>query len=257
MSLTDILILALIQGLTEFLPVSSSGHLVFAKKLLGFIEYGLEMELWLHLATLASLGAYFWRDLKELTLGLFGRGGKPEEKGWPLFIFVSTAITGVVGVVGRKAFVDTFDDARLLAWGFLASGVLILATRAARERRTGVTLTDAVWFGLAQAVSILPSVSRSGATIACLLFLGVDRSTAFRYSFIASIPAIFAAFLLEITVGSFALFTPAALAASFALAFASGLATLWLLRRFVVNYLFWTFGFYCLAAGILSFYLVH
>lgn len=249
--LTAWIILSLVQGLTEFLPVSSSGHLVLAKHLLNFRESGIEMELWLHIATLVALFSFFWKDLLKLTVGMFRKDEASEERQWPAFIVVSTFITGAIGVAGRKMFVETFDDMNLLAGGFLASAVIILATQAAREKRSKLTWTDAVLFGAAQAVSILPSVSRSGATIAILLFMGVDRSTAFRYSFIASIPAIAGAFVLELGVGDFSVFTPGLLALTFAITFVSGVASLWLLKRFVVNRQFWLFGWYCLAAGLL------
>ncbi len=246
-------IFSIIQGLTEFLPVSSSGHLVLAKIWLGFKEHGLEMELWLHLATLFSLLLYFRRDIARLFWGVFDpRRLEPDEQKWPLLILIATAITGAFGAAERKALLASFGDAATTYWGFVISGLILLATRGAKGKRHQLTPGDAVWFGLAQALSIIPSISRSGTTIACLLFLGVDRATAFRFSFIASIPAIAGAFLFELNAGSFAGSSPFALASSFVVTFFLGLGSLVLLKRFVLKERFYWFGFYCLALGLLG-----
>lgn len=248
--LIPLLILSLVQGLTEFLPVSSSGHLVIAKLLFGLAEKGLEIELWLHVGTLAALVAYFWRDLATLAAG---RETATAPRNWIPRIILSTAVTGVLGLFARKYLISAFSDIRLTFYGFIATGALLLATRLAREKRTEITWADAAWFGLAQAVAILPSISRSGATIACLLFLGIGRREAFYYSFLASIPVLALAFLLEVFVGSFRFFTPGTLALSFATTFATGLVTLHWLRGVMIANRFHWFGFYCVALGVLGF----
>lgn len=250
-----LLILSIIQGLTEFLPISSSGHLVLAKEWLGFAEQGLEMELWLHIGTLFALIAYFWKDLLKLAVGILRpEEAESNEKNWPILIIIATVITGVFGIVGRKFFLKTFDDLTLTYWGFIVTAVILFVTRWAPEKRSHLDWKDAALFGLAQAFAIFPSISRSGATIACLLLLGVDSKTAFRFSFIASIPAILGAFVLEMGVGSFAIFNLKALTLSFIVTFASGLFALAVLRRLVTKHCFYIFGFYCLllgAAGLL------
>ena len=245
-------LLALIQGLTEFFPVSSSGHLVLAKIWLGFRENGIEMETWVHMGTLLSLVAYFWRDLARLTAAAVGRG-TPEDRRWIPLILVSTAITGAVGVFGRKFFVETFSDLNLTYAGFIVTGIVLLATRWARTGRAELRMSDGVWFGIVQAISIIPSISRSGATIACLLFLGVERGTAFRYSFIASLPAIAGAFLLELREGNFSTLSPQNLGVSFVIAAAAGIASLYALKRFVDQNKFHWFGYYCLVIGLVGF----
>jgi len=251
-----LIILSIIQGLTEFLPVSSSGHLVLAKEWLGFEETGIEMEMWLHLATLVSLVVYFWKDIVHMTLAVFGkREANPDEKNWPWLIVAATVITGTIGVLGRDYFVDSFSDLRLVYIGFVVTATILLATRMTREKRAHLTWLDAVLFGFAQAFAIMPSISRSGTTIAILLFLGVTRSAAFRFSFLASIPAIFGAFVLEFGLGDFSAFSPAELAASFVVTFAVGYGSLALLRRFVVQHKFYMFGYYCLALGLIGLFL--
>ncbi len=247
-----LIILSIIQGLTEFLPVSSSGHLVIAKEWLGFHEHGLEMELWLHVATLVALVVYFRDDIFALFGSFFKKDGNPVDKKWVWLILLSTVITGVVGVVFRKALLGTFEDLRLTYIGFIVTAIILLATPWTREKREEITYLDAVLFGLVQAFSILPSISRSGATIALLLLLGIHRGTAFRFSFIASIPAILGAFLLEVGVGSFSIFTPLQLAVTFVVTFIFGLLSLAFLRQFVVQQKFYYFGFYCLAIGVIG-----
>ena len=249
--MNPLFILAIIQGLTEFLPVSSSGHLVLAKILLGYNERGIEMETWVHFGTLAALIAYFAKDLFGLAGAALRKEGASERR-WILYIFVSTLITGVVGILWHDKLEAAFSNLRLTLAGFVVTGLLLVATRWSRESRAELRFSDAVWFGAAQAFAILPSISRSGATIACLMFLGVNRGVAFRYSFIASIPAIGGALLLEALHGSFAAFTPVELAGSFALSAVFGLASLWVLRRFVVRNRLLGFGVYCIAIGVIG-----
>lgn len=247
--MNPLFILAIIQGLTEFLPVSSSGHLVLAKLWLGVREEGLEIVTWVHLGTLLALLAYFWKDIARLASSPFRADGEPERR-WILFIGVSTLITVAVGLLGRDYFVKAFSNLGMTLAGFIFTGTVLIAARWTHGTRADLRLSDAVWFGAAQAVSILPSVSRSGATIVCLLFLGLNRDTAFRYSFIASIPAIGGAFILEAVKGDFTSLTPYELASSFALAAMFGLASLFVLRRLIIqNQLHW-FGAYCLSLGV-------
>ena len=249
MSLSALLILALAQGLTEFLPVSSSAHLVFLKDVLRFTEHGIETEMWLHFATLVALLIYFHKDIYRLTLELFGKAKDAQRSNWVPLILISTVITGAAGVFGRKFLLGTFTNAREALIELVITGLILLPTRWAREKRDQLDWKDAALFGAAQALAILPGVSRSGATIACLLFLGVRHETAFRYSFLASIPAIGGAFILELKEGSFAGFTPMTLSLSFLVAFVTGYLSLILLKKFVVQNRFYLFGLYCIAAG--------
>lgn len=256
MSLGSLIILSIVQGVTEFIPVSSSGHLVIMKEILNFTEHGLEMVLWLHFATLCAVLLYFSKDLFGLIRDLFIRRPDSIDSNWVPLIILSSAITALIGVTGRNLFMEAFVSARFALGALSVMGFVLLLSRWSQAKRHRLTWKDAVWFGLAQGIAILPGLSRSGLTISSLLFLGVNREAAFRYSFLASIPVIAGAFLFERRFGSFDAFTPATLAVSFLVTFLCGLGSLVVLKRFVVHSRFYLFGFYCILLGLLGLFLV-
>ncbi len=193
------LLLAVVQGLTEFLPISSSGHLVLMEEAMAMTDAGLLLPVVLHLGTLAAVAIVYRRDIVDVALGPLR--SDPREA---LLVGVATLPAAAVGFVFRDELHQLFASGRSAALGLLATGAVLLVSDWSRRRnaaagggRTRLTLADAVVIGLAQAVAILPGVSRSGATIATGMMRGIAPLAAARFSFLISIPVILGAALLE------------------------------------------------------------
>lgn len=193
MSVFESMILGLIQGLTEFLPISSSGHLVLFQKLFGLHEANMIFDTMLHLGTLLAVFIIFWDDIVFMVK-------KPLSK-LSLLVIVGTIPTAIIGLALKDFFERVFASGQTLGIEFLATGLILLIAEKMPSGRKGleeVSYKDALLVGTLQGVAILPAVSRSGLTIAGCLFRGVDRETAARYSFLLSIPAILGAAVLQI-----------------------------------------------------------
>lgn len=197
------LCLGVLQGLTEFLPISSSGHLVLAQSLIpGFSQPGVLFDVALHLGTLVAVCAYFWKDLWELALSPFSTAQPQTAQSRRLLwlLIVGSVPTAVIGLLFRKQFEAMFDDVQGAGVWFIITGVLLFITDRVTTRGRQVEdmrVIDALVIGFAQGVSIIPALSRSGSTIAAGVFLGLEREFLVRYSFLLSIPAVAGAFVLE------------------------------------------------------------
>ena len=193
MNALQAVILGAVQGLTEFLPVSSSGHLVLFQRLFGLREGVLVFDIAVHLATLLAVIALFWRDV----LGMIK---KPFDK-FTLLIVIGTVPAVVIGLLFKESIERLFESGRTLGLEFIATGLVLWFAESIRTKNKKLDETtdmDALWIGIAQAVAILPAVSRSGLTIAGALFRGLDRRFAAKFSFLLSIPAILGAAVLDI-----------------------------------------------------------
>lgn len=246
-------LLGLLQGLTEFLPVSSSGHLVLARTVLGVESPGASLEAVVHLGTLCALLVYFRRDLSRLAVGLFRRGEERQSVGQLVLGTVPVVAAGLLarGAITRAFGAPVFVGAMLV----LTALTLALADRRVRHGgragREDVTVCDAVAVGVAQAVALLPGISRSGATVAMGIGRGLHPSRAARFSFLLAIPAIAGACILAL------LDTAAApgldvggLALAGGCALLSGLVAIRLLLRVVRAGILWPFAVYCGAVGL-------
>lgn len=246
-------LLGLIQGLTEFLPVSSSAHLTILGALSGIREEdALAFFLVLHIGTLVALFAYFFRDLVDLAL----RSLKGEREAWRynLLILLTTLPTGIIGL-SLKSLVERAVASPLVAsLLLLVTAVFLIATKWFREGELDsgeISWKLALLIGVAQGLAVFPGISRSGATITACLALGLRREAAFRYSFLASIPAILGAVLLdakEMTgmadhMGGGVLVIGASVAAL------SGYGALVLLKKTVVGKTFHLYAAWCLLAS--------
>lgn len=196
MSIVEAVILGLIQGLTEFLPVSSSGHLVLFQDILGMEEPGVTLEVLLHFGTLFSVIWVFRADF--LSLCFFWRDQKQQY--FLKMLLIGVAVTAVIGIL-FKGYVDLlFKSTLLVGFMLLVTGTIlkiISLIPAGNKDLRAMKATDAIWIGLLQGFAILPGISRSGSTIMAALWRGLDRETAVRYSFMLSAPVIFGATLLE------------------------------------------------------------
>ena len=251
MSWWEGLILGVVQGLTEFLPVSSSGHLVVAEAALGLHTPGVFVEVAVHVATLAAVAIVYWRRLAELVVGV-ARGDREAWRYVGLLLLASVP-AGVVGVLFKDWFESTFDSLVIVGVDFLLTGAILWSTRYVRAPVRDVpSAPSALGIGIAQACAILPGVSRSGSTVAAGMWLGVDAVKAAEFSFLMSMPAIAGAAVLQIpdlTSGT-ASAGIGALAVSFVAAMVSGAAAIWMLLRLLERRAFHRFAPYCWVLGV-------
>jgi undecaprenyl-diphosphatase len=259
MSLLEAVLLGLVQGLTEFLPVSSSGHLAVLEHLWKLpAESRLPLTTMLHGATVLAVIFYFAPLLARLIRGLWADDSARRSTSWRMagFIVVASIPAGLIGVVFNDVIERAFASPLLVGLMLLVTGTVLFGTRSAEARgRTGWIRTLLV--GVAQAIAILPGISRSGATIASGLYLGMERQEAFEFSFLLAIPAIAGAFLLEFRKVNLAALNPPAVAAGMATAFVAGLAALFVLARAVTGRKLSWFAFYCWLAGLATILFVH
>ena len=249
----QLMALAAVQGLTEFLPVSSSGHLVLAQHLLGIAEGDVFLDVLLHVGTLGSVVVVYRREILRLL-----RFDLPALHYW-LCLFVGTLPAVVVGLLFKHQVEALFNSPLFVACALVVIGGVLISTRFA-DRGDAVTTTweprpiplrKALLVGVAQAVAIAPGASRSGSTIALSLWLGLPRDEAARFSFLLSLPAICGALVLQLASGEAAAradWLPALVAAL--VAFLVGLAAIRWTKLAVIRDHFWKFGFYCLALGV-------
>jgi undecaprenyl-diphosphatase len=204
--------LGIIQGLTEFLPVSSSGHLVLFQNLLGFKEPEILFDICLHIGTLIAICIVFFREIKTIFMTLVHLPGLAKAAGGykPLYekneqvrmaalIVIGTLPTALLGFFFHKVADQIFGAVWIVGTMLMVTGILLWFTRYINPngRPIGrVTTKDALVIGLTQGLAIIPGISRSGSTISVALFMGVEREVAGRYSFLLSIPAIFGALIL-------------------------------------------------------------
>jgi undecaprenyl-diphosphatase len=204
MSIIQAIFLGLIQGLTEFIPVSSSGHLVVAHHLLGVAETGLAFDVALHFGTLVALVAYFWNDLVKFVIALFK---KTPETRLTWLLIAATIPAAAIGYLLESAAESRFRSARLVGCTMLVFGFIMLLAEYyynKHQRHTElekVTSGQAMAMGFAQAAAIVPGVSRSGSTITVGLLTGLDRVAATRFSFLLGIPITAGAVLKVFTEG--------------------------------------------------------
>ncbi len=196
LSILQAIFLGAVQGITEFLPISSSGHLVALPAVLGWKEHSLQFDIALHMGTVLALVLYFWKDWASMGLAILGLGpGTPEERrersrlAWVLMVACVPA--AVLGVTIADAAETTLRSPLLVAGMLAGVGVLLLiADRTSRGARTvkDARLLDGVTVGLAQALALVPGVSRSGITMTAGLMRNLSREDAARFSFLLSVP---------------------------------------------------------------------
>jgi undecaprenyl-diphosphatase len=255
--LSTALLLGLIQGLTEFLPISSSGHLVLVQQFLPVGGDALAFDLLLHLGTLVPVLVVFRADLLEMLRAPFlGAGPIRDRPGvrWIFYVAVASVPTALMGLALEDYFESVFSDLGDLSWQFAVTALALHATARVRPGTLdimGMRWWHAALIGSAQGIAILPAVSRSGATIVAAMLLGLNRDLAGRFSFVISIPAILGAALLklrEVTVPPGML---PAWSAGTAVALVSGWVSLVFLVRVIRAGDFSKFAGYCWVAAAL------
>jgi undecaprenyl-diphosphatase len=202
LSLLQILVLSIVQGLTEFLPISSSGHLILVPKLTGWPDQGLAIDVATHVGTLFAVLVYFWRDVWRMAIG-FGKlfAGRLDAGGrLALYLLIATIPALAVGYFMEKYFAAGLRRIEVVAWAMLGYAVVLyIVDRVGLtvRRLEHVTWGQALFIGFAQCLAFIPGTSRSGVTMVAARLLGYERAEAARFSFLLSIPAISAAGIWE------------------------------------------------------------
>ena len=250
-------ILGIVQGLTEFLPVSSSGHIEIFKEILNFSydsENGLFFTLILHLATAMSTLIYFWVDVKKIIYSLF-KIKKDENFNFSLMIIVSMIPAGLVGFFFENKINQLFNGNLLLVGSMLIiTSILLFVSDKINNLKKELTVMNAFVIGIAQALAILPGISRSGSTIATSLFLGINRDLAAKFSFLMVIPIIVGSSLKMIIYDN--LVFEEVIVINYIVGFLSALisgyyACKWMILLVRKSKLFY-FSIYCLIVGLIS-----
>jgi len=246
MTTIEAIFLGAVQGATEFLPVSSSGHLVLAQDLLGWQQPDLIFDVWLHFSTLLAVIIFFWKDLLSLT--------RKEM----LVILLASVPAALVGLFFEDTISGLFASTRIVASTLLVTGLFNLITariikkRSENQESLVVSLRQGFVVGLFQALAIIPGISRSGSTVLAASIQGIDRLKSFRFSFMLSLPVILGASLLQfikvIKEGAAGQINADFLLAA-AAAFLTGLLSLHVFKYVMKKARLDWFGYYCLVLG--------
>jgi undecaprenyl-diphosphatase len=267
MSLIEAIIFGIVQGITEFLPISSTAHIIITQMLLGYSFPGFGFEIFLHLASILAVIIYFRKDLVEVIVGSFSFFGNRSKENrvqflFGLYIVVATGITGVLGILLEGSIGNFLKTPPFIAIALATTGLfLIIIERFFKYgNRTveNMTFLDSVIVGLGQTLAVIPGISRSGATLITALFAGLSKETAVRYSFLLSIPVILGSSVFAI--GDFAdgslvadiglLSLVVAFLATFIF---SWLGIVWLIEFLKKSKLIY-FAIYCFVAAIFIFF---
>jgi len=257
MSILQAIFLGIVQGLTEFLPVSSSGHLVFFQSMLGMEGPQLFFDVMLHLGTLLAVVVYFRSDIYMIIKGIGSllKGRKQGQEGTRLllWIIVATIPTGLMGILFKDWFESLFSKPKVVGMMLLITGLVLFLTRWAKKEGKPIekmNWLDSIIIGIAQGIAIIPGISRSGATISTGLFCGLNRELSGKFSFLLSIPAILGATFLESQKIESSLEVQTGLL-GMTVAFLVGIFSLTLLIKIIKMGKIFNFSYYCCGMGIL------
>ena len=268
LSLLEAIVLGAVQGLTEFIPISSSGHLVLVPEALGWSHPSLAFDVLLHAASLVALLAYFSGELLDLGRGVLR--GDEEQRRLLGLLALGTVPAAIAGIALGEYFESSFEDARSSAIQLVITAVILVAAELAlrhhqqRSAEVGSRLRgipdlrvgDASIIGVAQAISILPGISRSGSTIGAGLALGMGRDAAARFAFLLGVPALFGAMLVQLPELRGSGLGLGAGIAGFVASLVTSYASIWGLLRYLRTNSLYPFALYCVIAGVAFFLLV-
>jgi len=263
MTTIETIFLGIIQGLTEFLPVSSSGHLVVFRNLLGFREPELLLDTALHFGTLMAVCIYFRSDLRQMAEELWDFLSKSKDPGFKpgphaalaLMVGVGTIPTALIGLIFKEPLESLFGSVTIVGIMLVVTGLIVGITRFVplnygKKDRLSIAIASVV--GVAQGLAIMPGISRSGSTIVCGLLLGLNRDLAGRFSFLLSIPAIIGAVVLQLDMAAITRVGAIPLILGFLSSAGVGFLALKILMRMIQKGHFYYFAPYCWAIGILT-----
>lgn len=272
MDIEQTVFLGIIQGLTEFLPISSSGHLVICQHLIGLKNPELLLDISLHIGTLLAVLIFFRADIKMMiteSIGLVGtvfrkRNLISEIQRFPhatltLWILIGTIPTALIGVIFSSFFQKMFGSPFFVGFMLIVTGAILGASRLipdyfTKKKQVGLILSIAI--GVAQGAAIIPGISRSGATIVCGLFCGLNRDLAGRFSFLLSIPAIIGATVLKFDTSKITEIGYIPFLAGILVSFLVGLMALKITMNMLRKGNLFYFSPYCFLAGIVAIFII-
>ncbi len=266
MNLLSSIFLGVIQGLTEFLPVSSSGHLVFFQNLLGLREPEILFDVALHLGTLLAVFIFFRADLMQIVLDIKGwltdiiSGKSPlssikmrPHALFALWVIIGTIPTGIIGVLFKEVLESLFGKVQVVGIMIILTGLIVFISRLippSYMKKERIGFLSAILIGIAQGIAIIPGISRSGTTIVCGLLCGLERELAARFSFLLSIPAIVGALALQLSSHETETLAATPMLTGFVTAAIAGFIALKVLMKMVKRGNLAWFAPYCWAIGL-------
>jgi len=249
MTLFDAIILGIIQGITEFLPISSSGHLVLGQALLGVNSPGNVVEVVTHLGTLLSVIWVFWKDLSSILISFQNQ----DTQKYILFLIMGTLPAVIIGLAARDMITDLFDSIPMVAGSLIFTGIILLLTQKLNRKNKQLNLKTGLIIGLTQAFAMIPGISRSGMTISTGLALGLSGKDAAKFSFLLAIPVMAAVSGYDLLkhYQDFANANWGAFLVGFIVAFVVAYATIKLFLAFIQRFTFVAFGIYRIIFGVI------
>lgn len=265
MTLIEAIIFGIVQGITEFLPISSTAHIVITQLIFGYTFPGLSYEIFLHLASVLAVMIYFWKDLLNVITGFFRFLAKKNKEDrtqffFGVYILIATAITGILGKLLTDITADSIKTPPFIAGALVVTGLSLIFIerfhRVGNKTEETMTFWDSIMVGLGQTLAVIPGVSRSGATLVVALLAGLNRETAVRYSFLLAIPVILGSTVLALDDFSMTMVDyigPFNLLVSFVVTFVFSLiGIVWLISFLKKSKLIY-FAIYCFVVAILVF----
>ena len=249
MTFTDAIILGAVQGLTEFLPISSSGHLVLAQHFLGIKSYGNEIEVLVHLGTLASILVVFSNDIKLILEDIKSK----DNQNYIFLLFIASLPAAIIGIEYKHFFESLFNDLFSVSKALLFTGMVLVSSYFFQHKDKNHNIISSILIGLAQALAIVPGISRSGMTISFALLMGINAKEAAKFSFLMAIPVISGAGLLTFmdAYNNFSISLSIGFSALISSFIIGLLALKWLLKWLGQGKLHY-FGIYCIILGLVT-----
>lgn len=251
MTIFEAAILGIIQGITEFLPISSSGHLVIGQKVLGISVAGNVFEIVVHLGTLVSVLIVFWSDIWKLITSL----KSTSTQKYVFAIVIGTLPAMVIGFVFKDVISEAFENIKVVAVTLMITGLILLTTKFINTKLKDISVGRGLLIGIAQGLAIIPGISRSGMTISLGMYLGIAPDKAAKFSFLLGIPAIFGAGLLT-GLDLMESREPTLALSVLIVGFVSSLLVGWISLKWLLGLIksgkFHWFGVYCLLIGLIS-----
>ena len=249
MTLLEAIILGIIQGLTEFLPISSSGHLVLGQNFLDIKLEGNGFEIVTHLGTLVSVLCIFWKEILSLILDITDKNNRK----YIFYLILGTIPAVVIGFGAKTYFSELFESVQLVSIALMVTGLILFYSKKVKNNSFPIDAKKALLIGITQAIAIIPGISRSGITICTALALGMSGKNAAKFSFLLAIPAISGAgLLLALDPQSGITFIPLS---SLIVAFISSFIIGYICLKWLLNLLesgkFYFFGYYCFMIGLI------
>jgi len=246
MNIFQVILLGIVQGITEWFPISSSGHLVLFQKYFN-IQADVFFDMALHIGSLIAILFLFRKDIIKIIKSFFGK----EEKSYRnigLLLILSTIVTGAIVLTFKDQFESLFNSTLTVGIALLITAALLFLTKISKEKRKEVNMINSIFIGLAQGFAFIPGISRSGATISTGMFFGITKEQAARYSFLLFIPTMIASFLIKSYEVSY--FNTNIVLGLIISAIVSFLI-IKLLLKIIKSNKFHYFAYYCLILGIL------